>query len=320
VLATALVLSVSVPAPAAAQTAEPIAGVWTVPPGDADQIQPAVNAARDAGGGAVYLPSGLYLLTAKVRVHSNVTLFGDGIDRTVLRWAPDAKIDTMVANGSQTDGNTNIQIRDLTLDGQRLPSGRKDCCFGLRLNNVHDSYVVNVAATGHSIDGIYLGHAGDGGAVNVRVSGCVASGNFRNGISVVEGDGVTIDHCRVEKNNLTEKIAGIDLEPDEGETVTNVKLIANTVTGQDVGLRLYVPYSGFARVSNIAVCQNDLTGNRGLGIYERNTEHAVYVDNTLSSNRKNPPNSPRSADACGLPALPLVPAVPAPGPADGASG
>src|SRR5262245_15143005 len=103
--------------PAAAQSAEPAPSVRTVPPGDAAQIQPAIDAARDAGGGAVYLPAAVYLLTTKVRVHSNVTVFGDGIDRTVLRWAREVERDHMMANASQTDGNANIQIRDLALDG-----------------------------------------------------------------------------------------------------------------------------------------------------------------------------------------------------------
>ena len=326
VLLLALLLTVIPSAPATAQSAEPVGGVWTVPPGDAAQIQEAIDAARAAGGGAVYLPAAVYLLAEKVRVHSNVTLFGDGMDKTILRWATDAPRDHMMSNGSQTAGNTNIQIRDLTLDGQRYPSGRKDCCFGLRLNNVHDSYVINVAALGHSIDGIYLGHAGPGGAVNVRVSGCQASSNFRNGISLVEGDNITVDHCQVERNNLTEKIAGIDVEPDEGQSVTNTKLIANTVTGQDSGIRLYVPHKGYATVSDSVVCQNTVANNRGGGIVDQNTSHSIYVDNATRGNRKDfevgsgALTGSRYADACHLPALPEPPAVPSASPEDGEAG
>jgi len=87
-LALAMLLSTGFSVPAIAQAADPSAAGWSVAPGDAAHIQGAIDAARDAGGGAVYLPGAVYLLTAKVRVHSNVTVFGDGIDRTVLRWAP----------------------------------------------------------------------------------------------------------------------------------------------------------------------------------------------------------------------------------------
>jgi hypothetical protein len=287
--------------------------VWSVAPGDASQIQAAIDAARDAGGGAVHLPAAVYLLAAKIRVHSNVTIFGDGIDQTVLRWAPGVAPDHMMSNGSVTDGNTNIQIWSLTLDGQGMSSGQTDCCFGLRLNNVHDSYIVNVAAIGHRKDGIYLGHGGAGGAVNVRVSGCHAAGNGRNGISLVEGDGIVVDHCRVEYNNLIEKIAGIDVEPDEGQSVTNSKLVGNTVFSQDVGIRLYVPHSGYATVSDNAVCQNRVSGHRGPGVFDHKTVRTTYVDNALQGNRKDFQvgsdvlTGSRYATACQLPALPAPP-------------
>jgi parallel beta-helix repeat protein len=313
VLVLAMLLPVGIPAPATVHAADPSAAVWSVAPGDAAHIQEAINAARDAGGGAVYLPGAIYFLTAKVRVHSNVTVFGDGIDRTVLRWTPGVAADHMMSNGSLTDGNTNIQIWNLTLDGQETPSGRTDCCFGLRLNNVHDSYIVNVAAVGHSKDGIYLGHGGAGGVVNVRVSGCQASGNGRNGISLVEGDSIVIDHCRVEYNNLIEKIAGIDVEPDEGLSVTNSKLVGNTVFSQDVGIRLYVPYGGYAAVSDNAVCQNRVSGHRGPGVFDHKTVRTMYVDNALQGNRKDFQvgadvlTGSRYAGACQLPALPAVP-------------
>jgi hypothetical protein len=233
--------------------AVPATGVRTVDPGDAAGIQPALNAVRDAGGGSVHLPAGVYLLAANVRVHSNVMIYGDGLDRTILRWAPGATLDHMMSNGGLAAGNANLQIRELTLDGEMIPSGRDDCCIGLRLSNVRDSYVVNVAADGHSKDGIYLGQSGSGGAVNVRVSGCRTLYNARNGISLVHGTGVIIDQCRVDYNNVGEKVAGIDLEPDEGQSVTNSKLIANNVNGQDVGIRLFVPFPGYATVANNSI-------------------------------------------------------------------
>src|SRR3954470_17345439 len=74
--------------------------LWTVTPGASAEIQPAIDAARDNGGGQVHLPAAVYLLTQKVRVHSNVTVFGDGMDRTILRWAPGATLDHMMSNST----------------------------------------------------------------------------------------------------------------------------------------------------------------------------------------------------------------------------
>jgi len=285
-----------------------------VAPGDAAGIQPAIDAARDAGGGAVYLPAATYALKAKLRIHSNVTISGDGMDQTMLRWAPGIHRDHMMSNANLADGNENIQIRDLMLDGQGAPSGRSDCCFGLRLTNVRDSYVIDVAVVGHSKDGIYLGQGGGGGAVNVRVSGCLVGLNGRNGISLVSGQGVLVDHCQVENDGLTERVAGIDVEPDEGLSVADTKLIANVISGQNVGVKLYVPSIGFATVTNTVVCQNTLHGNRVFGLLDHNTRQTVYVDNSTSGDRNEivpgPLSESNDTGACQLPPLPEQPAVP----------
>ena len=300
--------------PVSAQIARSAAALLMVAPGDAAGIQPAINAARDAGGGAVYLPAAAYALKSKLRVHSNVTVFGDGMDQTILRWAPGIHRDHMISNANLADGNENIQIRDLMLDGQGAPSGRSDCCFGLRLTNVRDSYVIDVAVVGHSKDGIYLGQTGTGGAVNVRVSGCLVGLNGRNGISVVSGQGVVIDHCQVENDGLTEKFAGIDIEPDEGLSVADTKLIANVISGQNVGVKLYVPFSGFATVANTTVCQNTLHGNRVFGLLDHNTWQTVYVDNATGGSRNEIVPGPlvgsNDIGACDLPSLPERPAIP----------
>lgn len=299
------------PAPALAITRTPRG--WTVSPGNAAEIQPAIDAARDAGGGAVYLPAGVYLLTAKIRVHSNIAVYGDGLDRTILRWAPGATLDHMMSNGSLSSGNVNIQIRDLTLDGQGIPSGRSDCCFGLRLNNVRDSYVISVAADGHSRDGIHLGYNRTNGVVNVRVANCRANNNGRNGITLVHGDRNIIDHCQVNGNNRGEPVAGIDLEPDQGLAVTNSKIVANVADGQNVGVQLFVPYNGYATNASNAVCYNSASGNRSAGVYDYRGSGNMFVDNQTRDNGTNFLVDDSSlvgsqyASACALPALPPPP-------------
>ena len=238
--------------------------LWVVSPGASAEIQPAIDAANANGGGSVRLPAATYLLAEKVRVHNNVTLFGDGMDRTVLRWAPGATLDHMMSNATLTDGNRNFQIWNLTLDGQSIPSGRTDCCFGLRLNNVQNAFVVNVAADNHSIDGIYIGYNRSNGATNLRVSGCRANNNGRNGISLTHGSNNVIDRCQVNGNNRRERVAGIDIEPDEGLNTSNNKLVSNSANGQNVGIQLFVPFNGFATMRNNAVCFNSTTATRAL--------------------------------------------------------
>ncbi|MGE3910845.1 MAG: glycosyl hydrolase family 28-related protein [Chloroflexota bacterium] len=261
--------------------------LWTVSPGVASEIQPAIDAARDAGGGRVRLPAGVYQLSAKVRVHSNVTLYGDGMDQTILRWAPGATLDHMMSNGSLTAGNSSIQIWNMTLDGQSIASGRNDCCFGLRLNNVQNSYVVNVAADSHSKDGIYIGYNQNNGAVNLRVSGCRANNNARNGIALLHGQNTIIDHCTVTGNNRGEAVAGINVEPDEGLNVSNSKIVANVANNQNVGVQLFMPYNGWATSYHNAVCYNSTSGNTSAGVYDYRGQENIFVDNQTSGNGTN---------------------------------
>jgi parallel beta-helix repeat protein len=284
-----MVLSIGSPTPVVEATIARSGSLWTVTPGAASEIQQAIDAARDNGGGRVRLPAAEYLLTSRIRLHSNVTVYGDGIDRTVLRWATANAPDHMMSNGSTGNGNTNIQLWGLTLDGQgKTKAGDESCCFGLRLNNVRNSYVVNVAVDRHSLDGVYLGYVhGDGvvyGAVNVRLSGCRANGNARNGISLIHGDANVIDGCTVNGNNHGEAVAGIDLEPDEGLSVTNSRIVGNTANNQNVGIQIFLPYNGFATTYRNAVCYNTTTGNVSAGIYSHRGDQNIFVGNSTSGN------------------------------------
>ena len=263
--------------------------LWTVTPGAANEIQPAIDAARDNGGGRVRLPAGVYLLTAKVRIHNNVTLYGDGMDQTILRWAPGATIDHMMSNGSTGSGNTNFQVWGLTLDGQNK-GGCDDGCLGLRLNNVDNAYIVNVAVINHTLDGMYLGYTHQSGTVygvnNVRISGCRANSNARNGIALTHGDANVIDSCQVNGNNKGEAVAGIDLEPDEGLVVNNNKLISNSASGQNVGIQLFEPNNDYATMFHNAVCYNTTTGNNA-GIFSFRGDQNIFVGNNSSGNGVN---------------------------------
>jgi parallel beta-helix repeat protein len=264
---------------------------WIVTPGSAAEIQQAIDAARSVGGGRVHLPAGVYLLTSKVRLHDNVSVYGDGIDQTILRWAPGANVDNMMSNGSVSDGNSNLQVWGLTLDGQNRPGNGGDCCMGLRLNNVKNSTFVNVAADRHSLDGIYIGYNHDdgvvNGAINVRISGCRATQNGRNGIALIHGDGNIIDGCQVNNNNRSEAVAGIDLEPDEGLSVTNSRIVNNTANGQNVGIQIFLPFNGYATTFHNAVCYNTTTGNVSAGVYSHRGDQNIFVGNNSSGNGTN---------------------------------
>ncbi len=281
-------------------------------------IQAAIDDVNGTGGGAVYVPAGTHLLDQKVRLYSNITLFGDGMDATILRFRDGAPLDHMVSNDELSTRDKNIVIRDLTLSGPGAASGKY---FGLRLVNVSDSTVVNVASDGHGLDGFYLGYYNNHGVNNVRLSGCRATNNGRNGISLTHGSDNIIDGCRVENNNLVETVAGIDLEPDQSQRVSSNMVVSNVTRSQNVGIQLYSPdRRAYVQGSN-AICTNTARYNNSAGIWDYNGTKNIYVDNSAADNGGGSQvnivvdgSADFSSDAgryCQLPTLPSPPPKPA---------
>lgn len=281
---------------------------------DFPSIQAAIDSVQTTGG-AVYVPAGNHRVNAKVRVYSNVTVFGAGMDQTVVRFA-DGVVDHLMSNANLTAGNRNIVVRDLTLAGNGVSSS--GCCFGLRLVNVADSFVINVGSDWHSLDGFYLGYNQTRGVYNVRLSSCRATNNGRNGIAITHGSGNAIDNCRVENNNRIERVAGIDLEPDDERSVSDNKVVNNTANGQNVGIQLYAFDRARVTVANNAICTNTANNNTNAGIWDFNGYSNIYVNNSTSGNGNNFLVDPTAriggeySGYCQLGSLPSAPSPPGP--------
>lgn len=80
------------------------------------EIQAAVNSIRLVGG-TVLIPSGEYLIKDTILLPDNVVLSGIN-DKTVLKLTP-GQSRPIIANASPENGNKNIRIESLKLDGNR---------------------------------------------------------------------------------------------------------------------------------------------------------------------------------------------------------
>lgn len=91
-------------------------------------IQNAIDAAANAGGGDVYIPTGTYILTGTpgdksdgcLILRDNVNMYGDGMGQTVLKvkdgWSGDI---TGIVRSEYDVVTTNYSLKNLTLDGNR---------------------------------------------------------------------------------------------------------------------------------------------------------------------------------------------------------
>lgn len=290
----------------------------TVDASDFPSIQAAIDS-LEGEGGAVYIPAGEHRIPEKLRVHSNITVFGAGMDVTILRFEDGAPVDHMIANDSST-GHENVAVRELTLQGPGPTDGINECCYGLKLERVTGALVTRVAARDHGRDGFYLGYKHvDGvpvGVVGARLSGIVAEGNGRNGLSIVQGQEIVVDGGTFAGNNTHELVAAIDLEPDPypDGLVRAVRIVGNTVASNaNNGVQLFA--EGGAIVADNAVCYNTITDNAGTGIADTQADNDVFVGNTFSGNgaEADYDGSAKVGDefapACGLP-LPDLPPLP----------
>lgn len=106
---------------------------------DRAAIQKAIDAASAAGGGSVYIPSGVYSVSGGgnskslgcLIIRDNVTVYGDGIGQTTVKlkngWDKDV---TGVFRTEFAVESHDIGLRDLTIDGNRANNtGKVDGWF-----------------------------------------------------------------------------------------------------------------------------------------------------------------------------------------------
>ena len=235
---------------------------------DTAAIQAAVNASEN-----VLVPAGDYLCNGIVTLASNTNLIGAGRDVTrIIRNGTNlASQGVLFADsGSSSSFVNNIAIRDMTLDGQVVSLGFSEQRHLISLNGVRNAIIERVNFLGFRGDGLYLGSSITAGVerhnVNVIVRDCLFDGinkDNRNGISVIDADGLLIDGCRFTRIARSTMPGAIDVEPDgyAFAVIRNITISNNRITdiGGNVaaiavvllGADTYtVPYRGFVIANN----------------------------------------------------------------------
>lgn len=273
--------------------------------GDGAAIQKALDCFKnpDYGGGAVYVPSGTYIISDKIRVYSNVTLFGDGIDQTVLQLHDSMLTDEggMLANDTNY-GHENIAVRELTLRGLNRESGLNNCCPGILLRQVEGGFLDKIKVENFSWHGIRLAYLKqkEGGAKDtvksVRISNCQILNNKGDGVAFDSPTSYSIvDNCTISGSNHGARDshkggAAVSLFMDEDGLVTKNKVLNNTITanvhrGISVLARNNITAIKTAKIADNAVCNNRVENNAAEGIVDGNSEDSIYIANTISGNR-----------------------------------
>ena len=253
---------------------------------DTAAIQKAIDEVAGSGG-TVYVPNGTYLVgtTGKKRLQLRSKMTLKLAERAVLKAIP---------NGSKS--YTVLRIRDAadvavvggTLHGDRKEHKGKAGEWGMGIYIGPEAKRITVAGvTAKDMwgDGFYVNGARD-------VAFCSVAGIFnrRQGLSIVEADGVLVTGSLFRDTKGTRPSAGIDLEPNRPENrIKNVRIERSKFIANDGGGIMIAGKKG--EVSKVAIIGNVFEGNRPILV-----ENAPKVRSTqICENRYIGREEPTSA-------------------------
>jgi len=270
-------------------------------------IQAAVAAKSD-----VFLPNGVYNLTATIALPSNSSLTGQSRDNTVLfHDLATSKFD-LVNNSDIVGGNTNIQVKSLWFKGNGTTVGwsvgdgagvRFETCTHVKVLDCkfleNSSYGIECIDTyDFTLDGNYLERCGDDG-VSISSTGLGVAGgrgiitnNHAYGmnadVGTGTGTGFEVDdgprELIITNNIATNCLTGIDLHTHVGESDPGQVIISNNICRDGtVGIRVYW-FGGENNPNNTIVSNNTCSGNAEYGIAAVSGDELVITGNLISEN------------------------------------
>lgn len=222
---------------------------------DTVAIQAAVTAAQLVGG-TVFLPTGTYLISARLLITKNVALVGSGwgsiikVDASVARFLP------ILVEGVAYAAINGVVLRDFKLDGSL--KGQLDAGL-IQLNNAVDVLVDRVWVTG----GGTPGESSSSG-----VSGIVTSAGAIGEI----GTSGTIQHSLIEATTKS----GINISTQSRNVTVRDNIIRNCTGNTNTpGIQVL---GGI----NVEIVNNKVHNNQGIGIYSATTGtnpwyNAMYI-------------------------------------------
>jgi hypothetical protein len=191
---------------------------------DTVAINAAVTYVNSVGGGVVTFPSGTYGVSAA----GNLT--GIQMQSGVYLNITGAKLKAISANSPDYRLVHFTGVSDCGVIGGEIEGDRAtNSATG---EQGHGIYIIlncsNITVEGVTIrdcfgDGTYVGRV----CSNIKVTGCTYTNNRRNNISVVSASNIFIDGCDISNANGTLPEAGIDVEPNSGDAVSNNVVITN---------------------------------------------------------------------------------------------
>ncbi|WGW12762.1 glycosyl hydrolase family 28-related protein [Saxibacter everestensis] len=193
-------------------------------------------------GKRVFVPAGIYRIRTAILVPSGCELFGEGMDRTIIRLTDTADPDTwVVTNANRAGGDAHIYLHDFTADwncdrpgGLNGTGGSRGSC--VTFGQVQYGYIDRVKAINAGLHGfdvcqgtLEYPYMGDGYVApdrsqHVWISNCIAHNWGDDGFTTHHSDYIHITNCYAEGPRQRGNNNGFEV--DDGSRF--VTLTANT--------------------------------------------------------------------------------------------
>lgn len=232
---------------------------------DTAAIQAAINSL--SAGGTVYFPNGTYLVSADLTVPSGITLKGD--TASVVERMPNALTTYYIFRVLES---SNVHFENLFINGEREKheGTAGEWGMGIGFEAAENCSVRNCTISDCWGDGIYIGSHGSVGCKNITVDGVKIDYARRNGISVINADGLMITDCDIRNTSGTAPQYGICFECNaDTDSVRNASVTRCVFTDNKYG----VGFSGADNVYEVSVDGCTFNGTNG-----------VYVSRTTTDN------------------------------------
>lgn len=210
---------------------------------DTAAIQAALDAASTRGISAVLFPTGTYKVSATT---ADNNFFAALTVHSGQRLLFDAATLQLTANGYDFYAVLNIHnVNNVTVEGGLTIIGDRESHtattgesgHGIRIVNSHNVHVSDVNIRYTWGDGVCVGGNGTMAEIsqNVTLERIRTYKCSRNGLSIIEADGVVVRDCDFTYTDRTAPQYGIDVEPNLGTatniTIENVRMLNNGIGG-----------------------------------------------------------------------------------------
>ncbi len=188
---------------------------------DTTAIQAAIDEAAGPGG-TVFVPDGVYLIDAVAKPPLSLK------DSVILKLAAGATLKA-IPNDEKgyavltIAGVSDVAVIGGTIEGERDQHKGKGPGWGMGIKIVRGAkrvVVSGVTAKKMWADGFYVDDASD-----IALCGVTADSNRRQGLSVIDVDGLLVLNSAFQNTHGSRPGAGIDFEPDHpDQAITNVRI------------------------------------------------------------------------------------------------